>query len=559
MGRNLMQTTSFSIIESNDPIWKQVVSKCVKYDFYHTQAYHNLESDPENRSLLLVAYFNDALIAFPIIIRPIENTDYFDCTSVYGYAGAISNKKIKDLSQDHIDYFQKEVWQFFKNNKIVSAFSRLHPLIKNKKIFNNFGELIDLNNIVVIDLKNEEDTQKAYYRKSTSYDIKQLQKKGFVVTEAKTNEEIEAFISIYKQTMLRVNAREYYFFDEAYFKKTLSSEDYNSKLLIAKSNGVVCAGALFIVTNKIMQYHLAGTLNEFIKVSPMKLIIDEARKIGTSIQLDYLFLGGGQTKDENDTLYKFKSGFSNLNNRFQTWNLIVDINTYNKLVTEKNINTDSDYFPLYRATENENINTLLYGASGHAKVILDILKLKKRTVKGIFDNNPTVEELLKIPVYKSEELNNIKNPTDKIIIAIGDNELRKKKVEQLEEILFTTAIHPSAVVSSNVAIGEGSVIMATSIINTGAKIGKHVIINTGALIEHDCIIEDFAHVSPKAALAGNVTVKEGAQVGINSSVRQGITIGKWSIVGAGAVIVKDVPDYAVVVGNPGKIIKYTNE
>ncbi|MEY2922663.1 MAG: hypothetical protein RL108_1289, partial [Bacteroidota bacterium] len=185
--------------------------------------------------------------------------------------------------------------------------------------------------------------------------------------------------------------------------------------------------------------------------------------------------------------------------------------------------------------------------------------LKKRTVKGIFDNNPTVEELLKIPVYKSEELNNIKNPTDKIIIAIGDNELRKKKVEQLEEILFTTAIHPSAVVSSNVAIGEGSVIMATSIINTGAKIGKHVIINTGALIEHDCIIEDFAHVSPKAALAGNVTVKEGAQVGINSSVRQGITIGKWSIVGAGAVIVKDVPDYAVVVGNPGKIIKYTNE
>ena len=137
-----MHTTSFSIIESNDPRWKQVVSKCVKFDFYHTQSYHNIESEATERSLLLVAYYNEAFIAFPIIIRPIENTQYIDCTSVYGYAGAISNKKIKDLSQEHINCFQKEVWQFFKNNKIISAFSRLHPLIKNNSIFFNFGELI---------------------------------------------------------------------------------------------------------------------------------------------------------------------------------------------------------------------------------------------------------------------------------------------------------------------------------------------------------------------------------------------------------------------------------
>ena len=554
-----MQTTSFSIIESNDPEWKIVVSKCVKNDFYHTQAYHNIENEETFRSLLLVAKFNEDFIAFPIIIRPIENTQYFDCTSVYGYAGAISNKKIKDLSQDHIDYFQKEVWQFLKNNKIVSAFSRLHPLIKNKSIFSNFGELIDLNNVVVIDLRVEEEIQRAHYRKSTSYDIKQLQKKGFVVTEAKTKEDVDAFIAIYKQTMLRVNAKEYYFFDEAYFKKLLTSEDFNSKLLIAKSGDIVCAGALFIVTNKIMQYHLAGTLNEFVKVSPMKLIIDEARKIGSSLHLDYLFLGGGQSKDENDTLYKFKSGFSDLNYRFQTWNLIVDINTYNKLVIEKNISVESEYFPLYRSPEIEIENNYLFGASGHAKVILDILKLSRKSVIGIFDNNPNVADLLSIPVHKSDVLNSILNSNDKIIIAIGDNELRKKKVIELKGLIFNTAIHPSAIVSNNINIGEGSVIMATSIINTGAKIGKHVIINTGALIEHDCIIEDFAHVSPKAALAGNVTVKEGAQVGINSSVRQGITIGKWAVVGAGAVIVKDVPDYAVVVGNPGKIIKYTNE
>lgn len=554
-----MTKTSFSIIESNDPKWKQVVSSCIKYDFYHTQAYQIIENDDANRSLLLVAYYNAAIIALPIVIRPIDGTDYFDCTSVYGYSGAISNQKYKDLTQEHIDYFQKEVWQFFKNNKIVSAFSRLHPLIKNRNIFFNFGEIKDLNKVVVVDLKNTKNIQKVQFRKSTSYDIKQLQKKGFEVTEAKTKDEINAFITIYKQTMLRVKAKEYYFFDETYFNKLLNNEDFNSKLLIAKSGDIICAGALFIITSKIIQYHLAGTSGDYVKASPMKLIIEEARKIGFSLQLDYLFLGGGLTKDENDSLYKFKSGFSNLNYRFQTWNLIVDINTYNRLVIEKNVFSDSEYFPLYRSTENEDSNIFLFGASGHAKVILDILKLEKKNVLGIFDNNPIHKELLKIPVHSSEELNRIVNTMDKIIISIGDNKLRKNKASELKDVLYANAIHPSAIVSSNSKIGEGTVVMASAVINTGAKIGNHVIINSGSLIEHDCIIGDFAHISPKAALAGNVTVGEGAQVGINSSVKQGIKIGKWAIVGAGAVIVKDVPDYAIIVGNPGKIIKYTNE
>lgn len=553
-----MQTTSFSIIEYYDPKWEQIVSCCKSYDFYHTQAYHNLEYKNTYRPLLLVANYDEALIALPIIIRSIENSDYFDCTSVYGYAGAISNKKFKELSQESIFYFQKEVWQFFKNNKIVSAFSRLHPLLKNQNVFSNFGELLDLNNVVVIDLTNSESIQIEKYRKSTLYDIKQLQKKGLEVTEAKTKEEIDSFIAIYRETMLRIRAKDEYYFTSEYFYELLDKNKFNSKLLIAKSGNEICAGALFMISNKIMQYHLAGTAGEYVKISPMKLIIDEARKIGTSLDLKYLFLGGGQTRDENDSLYKFKSGFSDLKYRFQNWNLIVDINAYNKLVIEKNVLLESEYFPLYRASENDENNILLYGASGHSKVILDILKLQKKNVLGIFDNNPVSKKLNSVTIFHSDEFNTIRNPKDKVIIAIGDNGLRKKKVEELKE-QYEVAIHPTAIISSNTIIEEGTVIMASAVINTGAKIGKHVIINSGALIEHDCIIEDFAHVSPKAVLAGNVRVGEGAQVGINSSVRQGIKIGKWAIVGAGAVIVKDVPDYAVVVGNPGKIIKYSNE
>jgi acetyltransferase EpsM len=100
--------------------------------------------------------------------------------------------------------------------------------------------------------------------------------------------------------------------------------------------------------------------------------------------------------------------------------------------------------------------------------------------------------------------------------------------------------------------------MAGAILNPNVKVGKHCIVNSGAVIEHDCILDNFVHLSPNAALAGNVSIGEGAHIGIGSSIIQGVKIGKWATIGAGTVVLNDVPDYAVIVGNPGKIIKYNS-
>lgn len=86
-----------------------------------------------------------------------------------------------------------------------------------------------------------------------------------------------------------------------------------------------------------------------------------------------------------------------------------------------------------------------------------------------------------------------------------------------------------------------------------------MIVNTGASVDHDCKIDDFVHISPRATLCGNVIVGEGTQVGAASVIIPGIKIGKWCTIGAGTVIIRDVPDYAVVVGNPGKVIKFNNQ
>ena len=198
----------------------------------------------------------------------------------------------------------------------------------------------------------------------------------------------------------------------------------------------------------------------------------------------------------------------------------------------------------------------LYGASGHGKVIIDILNVCGIKIKAVIDDNPKTEKILGITIVNAADFD--KTLFGKIIISIGNNRIRKI-VSQKIEADFVKAIHPLAIISSFSQIGNGTVVMAGAIINPDVVIGKHCIINTGAIIEHDNTIEDFVHVCPGVSLAGNVSIGEGTQIGIGATVIQGVKIGKWVTVGAGAVILKDIPDYGVVTGNPGKMMKYNKE
>jgi len=194
----------------------------------------------------------------------------------------------------------------------------------------------------------------------------------------------------------------------------------------------------------------------------------------------------------------------------------------------------------------------LFGASGHCKVVVDILHSNKESVTAILDDQPKIEQLLHIPVMPSSNFSFDK--ASKFIVSIGDNASRKRIVERIHSDYYS-AIHSQAIISDFATIGQGSVVMAAAVINAGATVGQHCIINTAAILEHDCVVEDYVHLSPNAAIAGGVQVGEGSHIGIGATVIQGITIGKWVTIGAGAVIISNVPDYATVVGNPGRIIK----
>ena len=202
----------------------------------------------------------------------------------------------------------------------------------------------------------------------------------------------------------------------------------------------------------------------------------------------------------------------------------------------------------------------IIGAGGHAKVICDTLKLslqKKGSgeVVGFVDDDPSLwgKVLSGLPILGPIE-GIVDLDIDGVIVAIGGNKARKRVYEwaQSKEYDLTNAVHPTAVIADDVSIGEGVAIFANVVINPGSSIGNNVILNTGCTVDHDCSIGHHAHVGPGAHLAGGVEIAEGTFVGVGTSIIPYRKIGRWSIVGAGSVVVEDVPDQVTVTGLPAK-------
>ena len=195
---------------------------------------------------------------------------------------------------------------------------------------------------------------------------------------------------------------------------------------------------------------------------------------------------------------------------------------------------------------------ILIGASGHAKVIIDILEKSKEEIGFLIDSNPTITELMGYQVLNDFPKDSTLQ--EEFIIAIGSNAIRKRISEE-QMLKYGWAIHPSAILGDDVSVGVGTVIMASATINSSVKLGNHCIINTSASVDHDCKIGDFTHISPGVTLCGGISIGEGSHIGAGATIIPNIKVGQWVTIGAGAVIIRDVPDYALVVGNPGRIIR----
>jgi sugar O-acyltransferase (sialic acid O-acetyltransferase NeuD family) len=198
-------------------------------------------------------------------------------------------------------------------------------------------------------------------------------------------------------------------------------------------------------------------------------------------------------------------------------------------------------------------DVVIVGASGHARVIADTIFKSNDRVVGFLDDNINNTNIIlgKIDDY-------YKYIEKYFIIAIGDNNIRKKISEKLKNVKYYKAIHPNAVIAEGVEIGEGTVVLPNAVINSNAKVGKHTIINTAAIVEHDNTICDFVHISPNATLCGNVKIADLTHIGAGALVKNNINICDNVVVGMGSVVLNSIDSCGVYIGCPAKLYSKNN-
>lgn len=197
-------------------------------------------------------------------------------------------------------------------------------------------------------------------------------------------------------------------------------------------------------------------------------------------------------------------------------------------------------------------DVVIIGASGHGRVIADIVIRSGDRVVGFLDDDRTLPGTIAgIPVLGTVS-DFVKYADARFVTGIGNAKIRAKIDEMLnKKVLWYTAVHPAAVVSGlGVEIGEGTVVMANAVINAGAKIGRQCIVNTGAIVEHDCVLGDYVHISPNAALAGTVTVGARTWIGIGASVINNLAIAQDCMIGAGSTVVGSIGEPGTYMGTP---------
>lgn len=148
------------------------------------------------------------------------------------------------------------------------------------------------------------------------------------------------------------------------------------------------------------------------------------------------------------------------------------------------------------------------------------------------------------------------------VCAVGSSKGRKSWIERIsnyKNIKFAKLIDPSVKISNIVHIGEGTIICAGTIITVNIEIGSHVIINLDCTVGHDAVISDYCTINPSVNVSGNVHINSVTEIGTGTNIIQATTIGTNSIIGAGSVVTKDIPDFCTAVGIPARSIKFHNK
>lgn len=335
-----------SLHEPTSPRWHEFLSE-TPHDFYHLPGYAELCAAQE-RGLARALYVQSdrGRLLLPLVIRPIEGTDRVDATSPYGYPGPLvdgAGPITDDALLAGIDALRAI--------GVVSIFVRSHPLL-NDQPPTRIGLVVRHGDTVSIDLRLSPEELARQLRHNHRQDIRRAEALGFRVRVDAAFEHLATFKRLYRATMNRRSASPFYCFTDTYFERLRDLLGARLHLLVAESGSEVGAAGLFVETDGIVEYHLSAVDDAFVRSGACKLLVRDASTWAKARGNRHLHLGGG-IGAADDSLLRYKRGFSPLRHPFWTWRVVIDDAEYSRLCRRHDPAADpgrlDGFFPAYRA------------------------------------------------------------------------------------------------------------------------------------------------------------------------------------------------------------------
>ena len=349
------------ILDTKSPVWSSTLDK-LPHDVYHLPDYVALDAKRTKTSPeAFLLEEGDKVFFAPYLLRSCadivdcEPEEIYDIISPYGYPGILMSETAIN-TPEFLDFALQKFRQALQARNVCSAFLRLHPILGAKFTYAFDSETFQEDGKTVsIDLTLDEEQIWAKTRKGHQSTINKCIRLGLSARTVSFAQYMDEFIAIYEETMDRVKANDLYYFSRDYFSGLLKLEDQLHLGIVESAGKIICA-SLFFESCGIVQAHLGGTKNDFLKQSPFNLLLHHMRLWAKARGNKYLHIGGG-VGGKQDNLYTFKSGFSKQRHEFFTMRSVVDTPRYNDLLQfrAKSINKSveelqrSQFFPAYRA------------------------------------------------------------------------------------------------------------------------------------------------------------------------------------------------------------------
>lgn len=347
------------LLSPRSDAWMRCLDE-VRHDFYHLPAYVTLcaEGYEGGTPCAFLARNDDGLFLLPLIVRPISERaggrKLFDAVGPYGYGSPIFCMKTdRDRSSFLVRAIESMI-DCLRGEQIITAFSRLHPMLDVPlDPLRHHGAVVSHGETVFCDLRLSQEELWHQTRDRLRTHINKCRNAGFVAEEDRDWRFLDAFCEIYTETMRRVGAAEFYYFDRAYFERLRNDLPENMHLLVVRSGDELASAGFFSETCGIVQYHLSGTGQAFLRSESSHFLLHFGREWAKTRGNELYHLGGG-VGAAKDSLFQFKAGYSKLRARFSTWRLIIDYEAYRELLALRQIEVGglqpaaSEFFPAYR-------------------------------------------------------------------------------------------------------------------------------------------------------------------------------------------------------------------